>query len=232
MLCHHYKCIFIHIPKAAGQSVEQVFLKALDLDWNTRAPLLLMPNDNPLLGPQSLAHLTAQEYVDKKYMTAEQFSSYFKFTFVRNPYERLVSTYIYFDYIKRYDFNYFIKEIVTSNLHERYTRHFLPQTIYLTNDDGLSLVDFIGRMENLQNDFLAICKTIGLSNASLPHTNKTKTNTTSRKPIKKILESVEDWNTRKRRRPTYFDYYDKEAFDLTNSLYEADFVRFGYEMRS
>ena len=29
MICHDYKCIFVHIPKTAGQSIEHVFLNQL-----------------------------------------------------------------------------------------------------------------------------------------------------------------------------------------------------------
>lgn len=233
MLCHHFNCLFVHIPKAAGQSVEQVFIKALGLTWETRAPLLLRTNDNILLGPKSLAHLTAQEYTDMKYMTPEQFSRYFKFSFVRNPYERLVSTYIYFDYIKKFDFKHFLDTIVSNNLDERSTRHFLPQHNYIYDKNGSILVDYVGRFENLQNDFNHVCGCIGMPNTILPHANKTKSNNKNLgtlRMVKKLAKDLYSWKSQQRHRSRYMDYYDEESFALVNNLYEADFRLFGYEM--
>ena len=85
-------CVFVHVPKCAGQSVEMFFLNRIGLDWERRAPLLLRPNDVPALGPHLLAHLKAHEYVEKKWMTPLEFNEYFKFAFVRNPWgqDRLV----------------------------------------------------------------------------------------------------------------------------------------------
>ena len=67
MISHHQKCVFVHIPKNAGQSIEHVFINLLELTWETRAPLLLRRNEHPELGPLRLAHLKAEEYV--KYNT-------------------------------------------------------------------------------------------------------------------------------------------------------------------
>jgi len=66
LISHHDKCLFVHVPKCAGQSVEMFFLDRIGLDWERRAPLLLRPNDVPALGPPRLAHLKAAEYVEKR----------------------------------------------------------------------------------------------------------------------------------------------------------------------
>lgn len=230
MICHHFNCVFVHIPKAAGQSVEQVFIKALDLTWDTRAPLLLRTNDNSALGPRSLAHLTAQEYVEKKYMTPEQFSRYFKFTFVRNPYARLVSTYVYFDYIEKFEFKNFLEKIVARNIHDR---QFIPQTQFIQDSTGNMLVDFVGRFENLQKDFDHVTDCVGLPRATLPHANKTivsKTNPGTLNSLKNVLKAVHSRKAHRRLKTRYMDYFDAEAFALANSLYTADFKTLGYEV--
>ena len=53
----------------AGQSIEQVFLNSLGLTYETRKPLLLMPNAQPKIGLPYLAHLKADEYVKYHYIS-------------------------------------------------------------------------------------------------------------------------------------------------------------------
>jgi len=57
MICAQYRCLFVHVPKTAGMSIDQVFLELVGLTWKTRAPLLLGGNDDPKLGPPRLEHL-------------------------------------------------------------------------------------------------------------------------------------------------------------------------------
>ena len=75
MLSQKYKCIFVHIPKAAGQSVERVFLELHGLSWEMRSPLLLAQNSDSAMGPPRLAHLRASEYVSCGHTTKDNFDS-------------------------------------------------------------------------------------------------------------------------------------------------------------
>lgn len=81
VVCHQKKCIFIHIPKCAGTSIEQ-FIK--DHGRNDLQFIGLYQN-------RSLHHLTA---IELKIIIKEQiFHHYYKFSVVRNPYDRLLSEY-------------------------------------------------------------------------------------------------------------------------------------------
>src|SRR5689334_4209923 len=110
MISHRHRCLFIHIPKVAGQSIEEVFIRLHNLTWKTRAPLLLRRNDQPELGPPRLAHLKAIDYVRYCYVTPQEFNSYFKFSFIRNPWDRMVSFYKYLGKPQQQSFKEFLLE--------------------------------------------------------------------------------------------------------------------------
>lgn len=95
MICRKLEALFVHIPKAAGQSVERVLLAEMGVDCESRAGTLLAPNPDPSRGPPRLAHLTAEEYVKLGWLSEEDFGALFKFAFVRNPWARLASEYRY-----------------------------------------------------------------------------------------------------------------------------------------
>ncbi len=215
MISHHDRCVFVHIPKCAGQSIEMFFLKRIGLDWDRRAPLLLRWNDVPALGPRRLAHLKAHEYVENRWMTQQHFDEYFKFAFVRNPWDRLVSFYRYLGYDWRCSFSRFILYHLPRQF-ERKNWFLCPQFEFIHGRDGAAMVDFVGRFESLREDFATACRHIGISDPELPHVND------SRKP----KSGPTQWL--KRRTLPYRDMYDARAAKLVSTLYEADIDAFKY----
>jgi hypothetical protein len=131
-------------------------------------------------------HITAQKVRDDHPEAASRFS----FAFVRNPWDRLVS---YVHGIRdTWEIPIRFEEIGC-----------LPQVHYIMDDDGKPLVDFIGRYENLVEDFHTICVRIGIPTPPLPHLNR----------------SVHR---------QYRRYYDDSAKRLVAENYAADIARFGY----
>lgn len=226
MICDPYRCIFIHIPKAAGISVEQFFLARLGLDWAHREPLLLRYNSDPRLGPERLAHLTASEYVDCGHVTAEVFSSYFKFSFVRNPWARLVSEYKFRNHVKRYTFKDFVFHHLPRPGPSDAYRHVLPQFDFLHAPDGRLLVDFVGRFETLQEDFDQVCARIGLDDSRLPHSNSSQHGATLRRV--RLLNALFRKRDRQPLYAQYPEYYDDETRDQVTRMYQKDIDAFGY----
>jgi hypothetical protein len=231
MICHQYRCIFIHIPKAAGQSIESVFLKLLNLTWETRAPLLLCPNANPEVGPPRLAHLKAREYVGCSYLPQEEFSAYFKFAFVRNPWDRLVSFYKYMGPRNGLPFKEFLMGPFRKDLWVNRQWFVGPQSSFVCDSRGNLLVDFLGRFERLQADFNTVAHRLALPSSTLPHRNKSKRQKfASFFSPRELLSRVRILfgSGKPNRCRSYQDYYDDESKDLVAQLYADDLERFGY----
>jgi hypothetical protein len=232
MICHHYKCVFVHIPKNAGQSIEHVFLNLLDLTWKTRAPLLLRYNDKSELGPPRLAHLKAEEYVRYKYLTQDMLNEYFKFAFVRNPWSRMISIYKYLGFNKKCDFKTFLMGTLKNTIFNDEYWFVGPQSDYVYTDAGDLLVDFIGRFEDLQNGFDHVCKNIGLPEIQVPHVNESRKNDSifSLKPKKLAKNILRSINTKSiPTYTTYQEYYDQESIDLVAKIYKRDIELFKYD---
>ncbi len=84
MICRPFSCIFIHIPKTAGRSIERFFLQRLGLDRENdadRTQLLIADNDDPVKGTEKLSHLSALEYVQCGHLSQQEFVSFYKFDY-------------------------------------------------------------------------------------------------------------------------------------------------------
>ena len=226
MICHDHRCIFIHVPKVAGKSVEQVFLDLVGVPWEERSTLLLRKNDDPALGPERLAHLTAREYVECGHVAPEEFDSYFKFAFVRNPWARLVSEYRYRNISTRYSFkDFLLRGLPEPSWRDTY-RHIMPQYDFLYDDKGDLLVDFVGRFERLQQDFDIVCQRLGIPQTPLPHIARViEKKFLSMRTIRKAVARLRQ---KEPQHGHYTEYYDSESREIVARMYAKDIEAFGY----
>jgi len=96
MISYKHKCIFVHIPKSGGSSINHQFLpikverKHLIGNYKSR----FQPIE------WGLQHLRASYILGE--VGYDIFSKFFKFSFVRNPWDKLVSQYIYTKSLQRH----------------------------------------------------------------------------------------------------------------------------------
>lgn len=149
---------FIHIPKNGGRSVES----GLNLKmYRARHSLINKDEYSGLItfGHQLITNLQKWDKFDPE--------GWFLYTFVRNPFDRLVSIYAFG--LKRRKYRMTFDEFC-----EKAAR--MPYDVRYNQVDwihGLD-IDFIGRFENFEDDFRKLCGLLGVGSIGLPHVNATR----------------------------------------------------------
>ena len=148
-----------------------------------------------------------------------RYENYFKFGFVRNPYDRLVSCYTdktirkpNNKFIARYDgrfyggmsFSAFVRAVATLPP-SIFDQHLATQSSTLFNN-GKLLVDFVGKFENLNSDLLVVARAIGCDADVLPEAGN-----------------------KSRGRTDYQSYYDEETRSIAEKIYRDDLENFDYQ---
>ncbi len=190
MISHHYRCIFIHIPKCAGTSIEQALGHWDGISGRggqDHRPIRWIEPLTPDIWPAALRtaenrrELVARfrHYLaplpnprNKWRVTPLQYLQYFKFAVVRNPWARAYSWYRNVLRDARHQQTYgFSADISFADFLPRAVgRDMLrPQTYWLRNFRGHIPLNFIIRFENLHEDFAKACEHMGISPLPLPH---------------------------------------------------------------
>lgn len=190
------KFVFVHIPKTAGSSIQ----KWLHL---SRFPDIKFPTDwdGKVLWN---FHTTAKEYKQKLGAT---YNNYYKFAFVRNPWDRMYSIYAF---LQTYPNNKsipstFEKFVLTYDAQSRKPGQLGLQTDFILDSKGNCIVDFVGKFENLYNDLQIVSKHVSID---LPQTMYQE-NTTKHKH--------------------YREYYSTKAKETVGIKFKSDIDYFGYE---
>ena len=138
-------------------------------------------------------------------MPGEKFADYFKFAFVRNPWERLVSEYEFILNRPRHGRHNRVKRLNSFNdfIQMQIPRKDAYQYNMLSDRKGLFLMDFVGKLENLDQDWATVCDRIGTEKQILPRKN--------------VIE-----------RAPYQDYYDSGSIQLVAKHWATEIDKFEY----
>jgi Sulfotransferase family len=193
------KCfLFVHIPKTAGNSIQSALrnysedqLVALRKEQDGIERFGLR---NPKYKIRK--HSTLSEY--RAALEEAEFSGLYKFTCVRNPWDRMASYYFTpTQNTTAWDRKKFRKVISTALSVADYLR------LDKDEEDPLGNVDYIMRFENVADDFRNVCTALDISPTTLPKYNRSN-------------------------REHYSKYYDEELRELVRARFAVEIERFGY----
>jgi Sulfotransferase family len=170
MVSDEHRCIFVHIPKTGGTSLEDIIWPGPRTESQLWMGLVSEYYNKYQTG--ALQHLFASQILLE--LGVKKFLSYYKFAIVRNPYDRIVSQFVYMRY--RPDLRQFIGMAeddsfsrYLSMIGERRHVQWEEQVEFIHGDHGQSLVDFIGKYERYEQDVYRILEHLGLRRTNLPH---------------------------------------------------------------
>lgn len=215
VISDRYKYLYFVIPKCGSATARHALEPFTDIGY---------PVSN------FAEHVTIQKFLDK-YDDAGRFATHFKFTFVRNPYDRIYSGFrqdMYastqwdhwikakkpiFDIIGD-DFNAYMLDYVARAdvVHGWDWISFCPM-IEFTHRAGRPALNWIGRTETLDRDLAALATRLGITFSEVRNFNV-------RVPQSEVPPGA----------LKYRDCYTRGTVALVNQLYADDFAAFGYPM--
>jgi hypothetical protein len=198
MISFQKRFLFVHIPKTAGNSIQSVLR---DYSEDQLVALRKEQDGVERFGLRNPKYKIKKHSTLIEYRTAlgeAEFGSLYKFTCVRNPWDRMVSYYFTpTQKAEAWDRNKFRKIISNAVSVADYLR------LNQGKKDPFANVDYIMRFENLAGDFRVVCAALDISPTILPQYNRSN-------------------------REHYSKYYDKELRELVRARFAAEIERFGY----
>jgi len=182
--------VFIHINKTAGTSIIKV------------------------IGKPFRKHLTAKEII--KTIGQKKWNNAYKFTVVRNPWDKVVSQYKHNIKMnsnnmakKHIEFKDWVSRTYGEKKDPKYygrPQMFLPQVEWLRDFDEKIDIEKIIRFENLNEGINDVFRNLDI-NHDLPHVNKTS-------------------------KSNYSDFYDEKSKKIIEDWFHEDIAVFGYSFNS
>jgi len=206
IISNKHKFIFVAIPKTATHAIRFALRKHLDekTDWEQVGLFVKKTLPVESLAKLGNGHIKCTEI--QPFLGTKIWNNYFKFTIVRNPYDRFIS-YCFFMNQNDITFKKHALErmkIIIKNKKVHQNLWFIPQHQFITDNNGELMVDFVGKYESLVNAYQQVCTKIGIPSGRLF----------------KVNSSIHN---------DYTEYYDDELSQAVFEFYHQDFELFGYK---
>lgn len=205
IVSHRHRFIFAAVPKTGTHAVRQALREQMgDEDVEQVGLFVDKRFPWPDLAAIRHGHLSLQQV--RPHVGEAAFGGYLKFAFVRNPFDRFVSYCAFMlrggDVFERQP-----REVMRHFLFDQPPEQhilFQPQASLLVDGDGDTLLtDMVGRVEDMQGSYDAICARIGIPS----------------RPLERINGA---------RRGDYRRYYEPDLVDAVAARYAQDLDLFGY----
>jgi len=232
---HELKAIFLHNPKCGGIYITNILL------YNYKFEIMNHenhPNYEEFISPRKI---NIDEDTDKhtirvygKYRffysyedtNKKLLENYFIFTFVRNPYEKIFSAYQYLKRVLKnekirntYENNYYFENfnIFVKNMYNvnniSFFHAFIPQYEQLMNYSNRININYIGKTETLDYDFINILTILNINKIEHCENIYLNLKANSNDSLKKKIT----------------DEINEETFIFINKYFEKDFDIFDYK---
>jgi sulfotransferase famil protein len=167
--------LFVHVPKTGGTSIARSLdpwiLHPPQGRWNKLLCRMHLRRD-----PQRfMLRVHGGVSYASKVLPNHLFEKTYKFAFVRNPWDRLVSEYSFVldkPHHPRYKEVRLLADFGEYLRYEKERARGRSQADMLRGPKGEMAMDFVGRFEQLTDDFAQVCQKLQID-ASLPHLNRT-----------------------------------------------------------
>jgi hypothetical protein len=246
LINHEYSFIYCPIYKVASSSF-RIMMILLNQPSNSFDIIKLDKFYNYVNANYSLASYTETE---RKNLLNDP--NFFKFAFVRNPWSKLASAYLNKFVHPKKSNHHFLLEVINKiyqkkDLEPNYQKsitfkefveylaltedseidnHWKPQHLFLENIQ----FDFIGRFENLVEDFNYIKERLNIK-INLPYWNKSG--------YSQVLDNEQNFANyypyelnQLQAYPSYYQFYNYDLIELVRKRYRKDIEMFSYEFKS
>lgn len=246
---HDLKCVYLHTPKCGGSYVTDI----LERFYNFKTFYFTSEHhenfvDDKLFTFKNYSTNKGFFFIKKnmyKYfrysekfniltgMDEDKWKKYFKFTFVRHPFDKFISA---FKYLKLYEKNINLNDILTNknilNSYE-YFHLLIPLFDTLINDENILEFNYIGKYEYLNQELIDILKIIGID--EIKHKNCILNNIIiNSSDDNKFISNIDSTNDTRFTKTSGIDQYlnmiDEKFIQTFNDYFSKDFEYFDYDL--